>query len=380
MIARPPRPAKPLRAAIIEGHVRRPRFAGMPNTPLHDALVAAGATLGEFGGATTAASFGDVAKEFAALQSGAAVYDLGYRTKLLVSGNDRTRWLNGMVTNNIRDLAAGHGNYNFLLNAQGHILADMYVYNVGDSFLVDSDFGQESLLLQVFDKYIIMDEVEVHDAKGELTAVGLAGSQVPELLKKLGLVAAPDPLAIADQKWDGQDVSVVRTDFPRDAFEIWLSPAQVTDLWNEAAASGATPVGYEALELARIAAGVPRFGVDIREKDLPQETAQQRALSFNKGCYLGQEIVERIHARGTVHRALAGFEVQQGTPAAGAKVTSNGKELGQVTSVAHLPNGSRRTLALGYLRREAAKPGTEVEIQDAKARVAALPFTQEKHG
>src|SRR4051812_18401599 len=109
----------------------------MPDTALHDALLAAGATHGEFGGARTAASFGDVAKEFAALGSGAGVYDLGRRAKIVVGGNDRVRWLNGMVTNNIRDLQAGHGNYNFLLNAQGHIQADMYVYNRGEYFLVD---------------------------------------------------------------------------------------------------------------------------------------------------------------------------------------------------------------------------------------------------
>src|SRR3954466_9547078 len=108
----------------------------MAETPLHSALAAAGARIGEFAGVQTAASFGDVAREFAALRSGAAVFDLGRRAKIVVSGNDRIRWMNGMVTNNIRDLAAGHGSYNFLLNAQGHILADMYIYNRGESLLV----------------------------------------------------------------------------------------------------------------------------------------------------------------------------------------------------------------------------------------------------
>src|SRR5258706_8189879 len=133
-------------------------------TPLHLALVAVGARVAEFGGAETAASFGDVAKEFAALRSGAGVYDLGRRAKLIVSGNDRVRWMNGMVTNNIRDLAEGHGNYNFLLNAQGHILADMCIYNRGEYLLVDTDLSQKAAVLQLFDKYIIMDEVEVTDA------------------------------------------------------------------------------------------------------------------------------------------------------------------------------------------------------------------------
>ena len=340
----------------------------MPATPLHDALAAAGARFGEFGGAETAANFGDVAKEYAALRTGAGVYDLGRRAKIAVKGNDRTRWLNGMVTNNIRDLAPDHGTYNFLLNAQGHILADMYVYNRGDYLLVDTDASQAPTVLQLFDKYIIMDDVETADMSETLTAIGLAGPKAGEILSLLGLDPPQEPLSLAYE-------SVVRQDNPRrPEFEIWCLPERAEELWQSIVDAGATPVGYEALEMARVAAGIPRFGVDIREKDLPQETAQQRALNFNKGCYLGQEIVERIHARGAVHRTLAGFELEQGAVAPGAKVSSGGKEVGQVTSVAQLPNGTHRMLALGYVRRESALPGTEVEIEGAKAKVSALPF------
>jgi folate-binding protein YgfZ len=349
----------------------------MPGTPLHDALAAAGARFGQFGGAETAASFGDVAKEYAALNSGAGVYDLGRRAKILVTGNDRTRWLNGMVTNNIRDLAPGHGNYNFLLNAQGHILADMYMYNRGDYFAVDTDQDQAARVMELFDKFIIMDEVETTDASEKLTAVGLAGPEAKEALAKLGLPVPAEPLSIADADWQNVGVSVVRNDAENE-FEIWVGVAHVSTLWSALVAASATPVGYEALEPVRIAAGVPRFGVDIREKDLPQETAQQRALNFNKGCYLGQEIVERIHARGALHRTLAGFELEQGTATPGAKVSAGGKEVGQVTSVAQLPNGSQRTLALGYVRRESAMPGTGVEIEGARAKVSPLPFADRR--
>jgi folate-binding protein YgfZ len=119
--------------------------------------------------------------------------------------------------------------------------------------------------------------------------------------------------------------------------------------------------------------------LDIREKDLPQETAQDRALNFNKGCYLGQEIVERIHARGAVHRSLAGLEFAEGAPQTGGKITAGGKDVGQLTSIAQLPNGNHRTLALGYIRREAATPGTEVEVEGSKARVSTLPFAQARN-
>jgi folate-binding protein YgfZ len=248
----------------------------------------------------------------------------------------------------------------------------MYVYNRGDYFAVDTDQDQAARVMELFDKFIIMDEVETTDASEKLTAIGLAGPQAQATLAKLGLPVPAEPLAISDADWQNVGVSVIRMD--SGAFEIWAGAAHVTTRWDALVAAGATPVGYEALEVARVAAGIPRFGADIREKDLPQETAQQRALNFNKGCYLGQEIVERIHARGALHRTLAGFELEQGSPAPGAKVSAGGKEVGQVTGVARLPNGSRRTLALGYIRREAAAPGTEVEIEGAKAKVSALPF------
>jgi len=221
-----------------------------------------------------------------------------------------------------------------------------------------------------------MDEVEVSDGSGQLTAIGLAGPKAGATLKAVGINAASEALALSDTAWRGASVTLLRSD-ARNTYEIWIAPEKAAELWGALVTAGATPVGYEALELARITDGVPRFGVDIREKDLPQETAQQRALDFNKGCYLGQEIVERIHARGAVHRSLAGFEFAEGTPPAGAKVVAGGKDVGQVTSVAQLPNGKRRTLALGYIRRAAGAPGSEVEIEGAKGRVSALPFAIE---
>src|SRR4051812_14165832 len=172
----------------------------MAVTPLHPVFASSGAgvRMGEFGGAETPASFGDVAREFAALRSGAAVFDLGRRAKIAVSGNDRIRWMNGMVTNNIRDLAASRGSYNFLLNAQGHILADMYIYNRGESLLVDTDLSQAARVRELFDKYIIMDEVEIADADEKLTAIGLAGPKANEVLGKVGISASAEPLTIAE--------------------------------------------------------------------------------------------------------------------------------------------------------------------------------------
>ena len=144
------------------------------------------AGVGEYRGATTAARFGDPQAEFAALRSGCGVYDLGFRAKISLTGGDRVRWLNGMVTNNIRDLAAGQGVYAFLLNPQGHILGDLYAYNRGESITVDTDCGQAEKILATFDHYIIMDDVEVTNLSEQLTALGIAGRRRARCWPRLG--------------------------------------------------------------------------------------------------------------------------------------------------------------------------------------------------
>ena len=325
------------------------------------------------------ANFGDVRTEFDALLSGSGVYDLGSRAKIALTGGDRVRWLNGMVTNNIRDLGVGHGVYAFLLNPQGHILADLYAYNRGDSILVDTDQSQLERVLATFERYIIMDDVEVANLSGQLTAVGVAGPEAREVLRKAGLeIPEWQPLQFAELEWQGVPITVVHGDNPAtESFELWVAPLNAASLRESLAKAGAKPVGTSALELLRIASGIPRYGQDIRERDLPQETEQQRALHFTKGCYIGQEIVERIRSRGNVHRKFSGFSIEGTLPAPGVKVQVEGKDVGEVTSVASLPvAGGERQVALGYIRREVALPGKQLQVGDASATVANLPFEE----
>ena len=329
--------------------------------------------------AVSPSDYGDVRAEFQALISQSGVYDLSSRAKVSLTGGDRGRWLNGMITNNIRDLAPGHGVYAFLLNPQGRILGDLYAYNRGESFLLDTDQSQVEKILAVFDKYIIMDDVEVANVSGQLTAIGVAGPNARESLQAAGFeVPALEPLEFADLTWRQIGITVVRGDNQSvESFELWLAPDHLQQVRNSLVKAGAKPVGTAALELLRIAAGVPRYGVDIRERDLPQETEQERALNFTKGCYVGQEIVERIRSRGQVHRKFTGFEVQGPLPASGSKIQAQGKDVGEITSAASLPlaSGDRR-VALGYIRREVAAPGKQVEAGGSEARVANLPFTE----
>jgi aminomethyltransferase len=309
-------------------------------------------------------TLGDTRAEFQALRSGCGIYRLGSRVKIRLTGTDRVRWLNGMVTNNIRDLAPNHGAYCFLLNAQGHIQADLYAFNMGDSLLLDTDLAQREKVLAHFDKFIIMDDVEVADVTSSINAVGIAGPQASHALHTAG-VQTPELAALelctpkCDCACNCVQCTVLRCDHPAGNFyEIWLAPDQVKPTWDALIAAGATAVGTDTLELHRISAGIPRFGLDIRERDLPQETSQMRSLSFTKGCYLGQEIVERIRSRGAVHRQFTAFLVEGPLPNPGTKIQladQPEKEVGEITTSATLPlPGGDRGVALGYLRREAA--------------------------
>lgn len=343
-------------------------------------MLAAGAQLGEYCGAETARSFGDARAEYQTLLKDCGVYDLCWRAKIVLTGSDRVRWANGMVTNNIRDLVEGHGNYNFLLSPQGRIQADLYVYNMGDHLMVDTELWQASKVLELFDKYIIMDDVEVANVSDKLTAIAVQGPKAPAVLRALGLTIADEvePLKVERMEWNGVGISVTRmaSDIAQ-TYEIWLTAENVPKLWDGLVAAGAKPVGTDALEMFRVAAGVPRYGVDITDKYIPQETEQFHALHFSKGCYLGQEIVERVRSRGAVHRHFTGFKLQGSAPNAGTEASRDGNKVGEITSALSIPvNGGQETLALGYIRREVGEPGNKVQVEGAEAEVASPPFKE----
>ena len=336
-----------------------------------------GANASEHGGAATASDFGDTRAEFQSLLSACGLYDLSWRAKIAVTGGDRVRWLNGMVSNNVRDLAPGHGVYAYMLNAQGRIQADLYAFQRGDSLLVDTEHAQRDKILQLFDHFIIADDVEIGDVSGKLTAVGLTGPEARAVLERAG-IAVPDlaHLQFADVTWQQKTITLLRSgEEARESWQVWVAPEHVCELQDALRNAGARPTGTAALNLFRISRGIPQFAVDIRERDLPQETGQTRALNFTKGCYLGQEIVERIRSRGAVHRQFTAFAVEGALPEPGAKIFpgEEEKEVGEITSSAILPLAEGdRPVALGYLRREAV--GKDLRAGTAKLKPAALPL------
>jgi len=323
-----------------------------------------------------APDFGDVRAEFQALLSGCGLYELGGRAKIQLTGSDRVRWLNGMISNNVRDLPTGHGVYAFLLNAQGRIQTDLYAFNRGESLLVDMERGQRDKIWELFDHFIIADDVEMADVSDKITALGLTGPESRAVLARAG-VDLPELayLEFADVQWRELAITVVRAgEESGESWQLWAGPQPVTTLRDALVKAGATPSGSSALNLFRISRGIPQFGQDIRDRDLPQETGQTRALNFTKGCYLGQEIVERIRSRGAVHRQFTAFAVEGPLPEAGSKIQAEGKEVGEITSSAILPFPSGdRAAALGYLRREAI--GKELTAGTSRLRLVPTPIT-----
>jgi folate-binding protein YgfZ len=334
-------------------------------TPLATLLAQAAAPpqLQAYRGALTPLRLDAEEKEIAALLCGVAVHDLGWLRRVAVRGEDRFRWLSGMVTNTVNDLAANAGAWNLVLNAQGRIQGDLHVARDGDELNLVIAADQYDRLLAHLERFIIMDDVELAplsvDADGELsgeTALGLAGPLAADLLVRLGLPALTEPLTSAPAAGNGQEIRVVRAySLLAPHYELWVRALEIPALWKALIEAGARPVGAASLEAFRIAEGIPAYGIDMAERDLPQETSQMRTLSYNKGCYLGQEIVERIRSRGSVHRHLRTLELFGAVPAAGAALTLEGGAVaGQVTSAAELPLASgQRVFALGMMRAEA---------------------------
>jgi folate-binding protein YgfZ len=309
----------------------------------------------------------DIQIQLEAILRGAAFAPLTDRAFLSVTGPDATRWLNGMVSNNIKDLAEGEQNYNFLLNAQGRILGDCTIYRrptyAEPEFLLETDLGQIEAVHQTLDRFIIMDDVELSRVLTDKFGVLLLGPEIQMVFMQL--------LTDGDRPSDGSDAAsavepsiiLSRPDSTIPTLELWFdTQSEMERALHRLPTLDATAVSAEALESWRILAATPRYGTDIRNteaaKDLPQETAldgtQSRALNFNKGCYLGQEIVERIHSRGQVHRTFAQFQLTGPLPQLPAPLQANGKVVGELTSAAIIPlPAGDITLALGYARREA---------------------------
>jgi folate-binding protein YgfZ len=335
----------------------------MGETALHAHLAASGAVHADDRGVVLPRHFGDAAAEYAALRHGTAVIDLGFRTLVVARGPDRATFLQGMLTNDVARLTPGAGCPALLLTIQGRVTADVRVAATADALLLDVDLRARDAMVAALEKLIIADDVELGTPDEPTALIGVAG---PGAGVQLG-TGSLAPFAHVASTIDGTAVRVVHAGEVGDhAFVVHLPADRAARVWDALVAAGGRPCGMDALEGRRVELGIPRIGVDMGESTLALEVPVDAAISETKGCYLGQEVIARGTARGHVNRRLTGLALEGPVPPPGATLVRDGKEAGQLTTVAHA-FGLGRPAALGFVRREHWEPGTELAVRHGHA-------------
>ena len=305
---------------------------------------------------------------YQSLRSSAAFLDLSDRGKIRLIGEDRHRLLHAMTTNEIQALEAGRGCYTFFLNAQGRILGDASVFNLGDSLFLDVEPELTTKLFAHLDKYIIADDVTLSDESPEWASISIEGPDSEEALKALGV---PIPhQAFSTIPWrDGFVAAVSASGLP--GFRLFLHSTKKTSFLTELQAAGIPEADALALKTVRLEHGKPRYGEDITERYLSQETNQMHAVFFGKGCYLGQEIVERVRSRAQIHRLLTPVRIRtEIAPAGGTRLAIEGKDIAEITSAAFSPT-FEEVVALAYVRTEQIHSKSEMTISGSDDPVTA---------
>ena len=354
----------------------------LPTSPLADYHHSQGATLGEYHGVLVPSFFADPVAEHQAVREASGLFDFSFRGKFAMKGRDHAKFLHRVVSNDVKRLAPGQGTYATLLNPQGHILVDMRLYCAEARFFVDTDADLHDKALAALKRYVIADQVEFETL--DLYPLAFEGPRSRPLLEKTLHIDIPtmqefDHFAT---NYAGYPVRVVRASSTgEEGYEVWAEAKAMLPIWGAACGQAPTygmlPCGTQALETLRIEAGIPRYGQELGEDTIPNEAGLWNALSFNKGCYVGQEIVERARSRGQVNWKLMGLALESGTPPPpGEKLAREGREIGEVTSSCVSPTLGK-AIALAYLRREVSEPGTKLEFPSgAVAEVVPLPFCQ----
>ncbi len=336
------------------------------------------------------AHFGHPAREYEVARAGAGLYPALDRGMIEITGVDRAAWLHNLVTNAVRDLQPGDGNYTFAANLKGRILFDLNVLVCPGAIRLDLDRRAVPVALNHFNRYLITEDVVIEDMTASYARFALVGPRAPEVAANAGVpeTAAMAQLAPAFVDLPGQRVMVFRHD-SAGVFGLEICvPAEFADeVWSHlldvGRPAGIQPVGRSALRTLRIEAGIPVWGEEIDDQVLPAETLQlDRAVSFNKGCYLGHEVIERVRSHHALPRKLVGLRLAQ-LPADATlpiPLRADDKVVGRLMSFCHSP-GVGAPIGLGYLLSACANPGATVVVATdplIEAQVAPLPFQPAK--
>jgi folate-binding protein YgfZ len=351
-------------------------------TPLREQHERAGARMGIWFGTLLPSDYGDFDAEYRRGRESAAVVDTNFQLVAEFTGPDRVRYLNAITSGNLLDLNPGQSAIGLLLNPQGHILAELRTLALEDRLLALSHAITGQRTLETLDKFIIMDDVELRDRSAEFGTACVVGPATEAVVSELAGVqlAAMAAGGHVEAEAGGIRCRVVKATSLRLPGAEWLVEREhLGKLWRllvEAAERhGGGAAGYAAVNVLRLEAGAAWFGTDFDDRVIPHEAGlEQSHISYTKGCYTGQEIVERVRSRGHANRRRMGLAFSgEGLPEAGAKLTAEGKEAGWVTSAVFSP-AAGRAIGLGYLRREFHPPGTRLKWERGEAEVIPLPL------
>jgi folate-binding protein YgfZ len=362
---------------------------GMTPLALHEFHAALNARFTEVNGMEVVDDYGDWLAEHAALRNTAGVLDLSFRSRLVLTGADRVRLLNGQVTNNVKDLPTGQGCYAALVTNKGRMQSDLNIHILPEEILLDFEPGLSGAIADRFNKFIIADDVQIVDAAPHYGLLSIQGPEAWPVVKRVGLnLAMPEKPFHSRSAKDETLGEIYCMNQPRvgstgfDLFAPISSLAAIADrLIAAAKAVGGRVCGWRALETARIEAGIPRFGAEMDEMNLaPEAGIESRAISYTKGCYIGQEVIARIRTYGQVAKALRGLRFAndaQKLPRKGDKLIAGEKEAGYVCSAVRSPT-LNANIGMGYVRREHNQIGKELAVKgpdgETNAVIVEMPF------
>jgi folate-binding protein YgfZ len=345
-----------------------------------ETLRSEGAALHDTPWGPVAADFGDWQAEYRALRQAAGLFRPPAAAQVEISGKDRAAFLNRLATNKLDDIQPGEGRETFLADANGRILHHVFVFAGPHSLVLHTAAGLGPSLIAHLDHYWIREDLKFVDRSAEWGQLVLAGPNAAELAERLAgplsLREMASYLSTFNVSWNGRPLMVRRfQERGYQSFHLAGDAADMAPLWRALRASGAAACGVRALETMRIEEGFPVIGLDITDKNLPQEVGRnEKAISFSKGCYLGQEIVARIDSRGAVSKVLCGLRFQTAeVPPGGGELTCEGQAAGQITSAAYSP-GFQASVALAYVRRPFHEIGAVLDSAYGPATVVELPM------
>lgn len=344
---------------------------------LERALRARGAVLEAFHDVSLPVHFGDVGREWRAASGGAGVFVAAFRTLIAATGEDRVSFLQGMVSNDVKALATGQGVYAAFLTQQGKVVSDLRVYALADRLLLDVVAWRRTALQEGLERYLVADDVELVPSPAE-ALLGLEGPLASAVAgEAIGLTALPTArYSHVRAEFAGAEVLVVNSsEIDRSGILVCGPPQVSAALFDTLVEAGAQPMGMQALNVLRVESGVPWAGIDMDDGTLIMETGRETAISFSKGCYLGQEVVERVAARGHVNRQLVGVTFDgDAPPLPGARLLADGNEVGYVTSAVR-SEALARPIGLAMVHRKHAAPGARMGLETGSGgTVTTLPF------